>query len=244
MLEKQIVNTVGKLRLASQNMPKIWDGRKSILEMTDAGFKQWKQIEWLDSYFKFLCQKHFEGVIDMPGRKYGNMRFDGFSEISWDFKVQAANTTTYNIIANQAEAIADTINDYSYYGMILAIGEVEYNDQEKTFKKWQNQLTLKQYQYDTNRINKGAMSRYYKIGFLLSEIHFICLNSKTLNQCSALFQTGFGNANSNSRRTKIMIDIRNISNAALVATEIFYGKIPLNEVFKAERTTKLSTSAS
>ena len=225
MLEKQIVNMVGKLRLASQNMPKIWDGRKCILEMKDAGFKEWQQIEWLDPYFKFLCQKHFDGIIDMPGKKYGITEFDAFCEISWDFKLQAVNTTTYSIIANNVDAIVKIINDSRYYGMILAIGEVEYNDQEKTFKKWQNQLTLQQYQHDTNRINRGAMSRYRKIAFLLSEIHFICLNSKTLNQCSVLFQTGFGNADSNSRHTKIMIDIRNIPNAALVATEIFYGKL-------------------
>ena len=230
MLETKIIDTVKKLRLASQNMPKIWDGRKSILEMKDTGFKQWRQIEWLESYFKFLCQKHFDCIIDMHGKKYSNTEFDAFHEISWDFKVQAANTTTYGIIANGVEAIANTINDYGYYGIILAIGEVEYNDQEKTFKKWQNWLTLKQYRYELNRINRGAMSKYRKTGFVLSEIHFICLNSKTLNQCSGFFQEGFRNTDSSPRHLKVMINIRKIPNAALVATEIFYGKMPPNEM--------------
>ena len=234
MLEKMIIETVEKLRLASQNMPKVWDGRRSILEMKDANFRYWRQMEWMDSYFKFLCQKHFTGIIDMPGKKYSITEFDAFREISWDFKTHAANTTNHTIITNNAKVIGNTISDYGYYGVILAIGEVDYNDEERTLKKWQNDLTLKQYQYEINRINKGAMSRYCKIGFVLSEIHFICLNSETLNQCSGLFQTGFGSADSSSRRTKITINIRKVPNAALVSTEIFYGKISPNEAFNTE----------
>ena len=225
MLKKKIVNTIQQLRLASQQMPKIWNGRKSILEMKDAGFKQWHQIEWLDFYFKFLCQKHFDSIIDMLGQKCGNMKFDAFREIPWDFKTHAANTTNHNIITNDAETIVNTISDYGYYGVILAIGEVEYNDEENTFKKWQNQLTLKQCQYEMNRINRGAMSRSRKIQFVLSEIHFICLNGETLNQCSGLFQTGFRNSDGTSKGPKIVINIRKIPDAALVATEISYGKM-------------------
>ena len=230
MLEKKIIDTVKKLRLASQNMPKVWDGRKSILEMKDANFEHWRQREWLEFYFKFLCQKHFDSVIDMPGKKYSNTEFNAFREISWDFKVQAANTTTYGIIANRAEAIANTINDYGYYGIIPAIGEVEYDDKERTFKKWQNRLILRKSRYELNRINRGAMSKYRKTGFVLSEIHFICLNSETLNQCSGSFQEGFRNTDSSPRQLKVMINVRKIPNAALVATEIFYGKTPPNEM--------------
>ena len=229
MLKKKIVDTVQQLRLASQQIPKIWNGRKSILEMKDADFKHWQQIEWLNSYFKFLCQKYFDGIIDMPGQKCGNTRFDGFREISWDFKTHAANTTNHNIITNDAEAIVNTISDYGYYGMILAIGEVEYNDAENTFKKWQNQLTLKQCRYEMSRINRGAMSRNRKIQFVLSEVHFICLNGGTLNQCSGLFQTGFRNSDGTSKGPKIVVNIRKIPDTALVATEIFYGKMDINE---------------
>ena len=59
MLETRIIDIVKELQLASQNMPKVWDGRKSILEMKDVDFEHWRQMEWIDSYFKFLCQKPF-----------------------------------------------------------------------------------------------------------------------------------------------------------------------------------------
>lgn len=225
MVEKKIVDTVEKLRLASQNMPKVWDGKESILEMKNADYKRWRQIEWLESYFKFLCQKHFGGIINIPGQKYSNMRFDAFREISWDFKVQAANTTIYNIIASGTEAIADTISNYGYYGMILAIGSVEYNDKEKTFKKWHDELRKEIYQYDTNRINRGVMSRTSKAAFVLEEIHFICFNSKALHKCCGMLQDSFGNTGSSKPKPKeTIIDIRKIPNTSVVATEIFYGK--------------------
>lgn len=221
MIDKKIVDIVEKLRFASQNMPKVWDGRNAILEMKEAGSRQWRQMEWMGFYFEFLCQKHFDSIIDMPGKKYGNTEFDAFREISWDFKAHAANTTRHDVIANDAEAIANTISDYGYYGMILAIGEVEYNDEERTFKQWHDQLKEGISQYEINRINRGAMSRRRKTEFVLSEIHFICLNSETLSQCSGSFQKGFRNADGSARQAKVMLNIRKIPDAALVATENF-----------------------
>ena len=45
VLEKMIIETVEKLRFASRNMPKVWDGKESVLEMKDADYKHWKQTE-------------------------------------------------------------------------------------------------------------------------------------------------------------------------------------------------------
>ena len=232
MLEKMIIDTVKKLRLASQNMPKVWDGRESILEMKDVGFKHWKQMEWMDFYFKFLCQKHFTGIIDIPGKKYGITEFDAFREISWDFKAHAANTANYNIIANDAEAIADAISNYIYYGMILAIGNVEY-DEDKTFKKWHDELRKETCEYEANKINTGVMSQTRKTAFVLEEIHFICFDSEALQKCCGILQDSFGDTVSNKLKPKeIIIDIRTIPNASVVATEIFYGKVSYDSKFQ------------
>lgn len=221
MLPKTITDTVENLRLAAQNMPKVWDGRAAILEMKNAGYKHWRQMEWIGFYFQFLCEKHFDGLVEMPGVTYGRTEFDAFHQISWDFKAHAFNTTTHNVIANDAEAIANTLSDYGYYGLILAVGEVEYNDEERRFKKWHDQLKEGISQYELNRIKRGAMSRRRKTEFLLSEIHFICLNSGTLSQCSGSFQQGFRNADGSPRRAKVMINIAKIPDDALVATEDF-----------------------
>ena len=221
MLEKMIIDTAEKLRLTSQSMPKVWNGRESILKMRDAGFKYWRQEEWIDFYFKFLCQKHFAGIIDMPGKKYGNTEFDAFREISWDFKTDSINPGPYSVTANDAEAITNTINDYGYYGMILAIGEVEY-DEDTSFKKWHDDLSGEVSKYETNKINAGIMSRTRKTGFVLKEIYFICLANETLHQCGGLLQDYSGKTESNILNPKdVIIDIGEIPNTAFVASEGF-----------------------
>lgn len=154
-LNQKIVDTTAQLQLASRNMPKIWAGRNAILEMKEGGSKNWKQMEWMGFYFEYLCQTHFDGIIDMPGKKYRNTTFDAFCEISWDFKAHAANTTRHDVITNDVEAIKSTLDDYGYYGIILAIGEVEYNDEQRTFKKWHDELKEGISKYEINRINRG-----------------------------------------------------------------------------------------
>ena len=229
---KKMIDPVEKLRLSSQSMPKVWDGRESILEMKDTGFEYWRQVEWIDFYFKFLCQKHFGSIIDMSSEMYKDTRFDAFREIPWDFKVQAANTASYNIITNDTEAIADAINTHGYYGIILAIGDVEY-DEVKTFKKWHDKLRKDICEYETNRINRGVMSRTRKTVFFLEEIHFICFDSETLHQCCGLLQDSFGGTGSNRlKRREIIVDIRKIPDASLIAKEIFSGKVGYDGKFQ------------
>ena len=219
MVKKKIIDTVEKLRLASQNIPKVWDGRESTLEMKDANFKYWKQTEWMDFYFKFLCQKYFTGTIDLPGKKYGITEFDAFREISWDFRVDSIDPSTYSVTANDAGAIADTISDCGYYGIILAIGNMKFDDKETSFKKWHDELRGKVSKYDTNKINGGIMSRTHKTAFTLEEIHFVCFDTETLGQCGGSFQKGFRNADGSSRREKVTVNIRKVPDAALIATQ-------------------------
>lgn len=221
ILADKIVDTVRNLRDSTKNMPKIWDGREAILEMKEGGSRQWRQMEWMGFYFEFLCDKHFSHLIEIPGKKYDNTQFDAFCDISWDFKAHAANTTRHDVVTNDVQAIRNTIEEYGLYGMILAIGEVEYNDEERSFKKWHDQLKEGISKYETNRINRGAMSRRRKTEFVLSEIHFISLNIDTLNECSSLYHQG-RNSNGKPRPPKYNVNIQKIPDEALVATQIFY----------------------
>lgn len=222
MLKKKIIDTVEKLGRASQNMPKIWDGRKSILEMKDADYKYWRQKEWPEFYFKFLCHRHFNSIIEISGKKYGNMKFDAFREIPWDFRVDSTDAKTYSVIANDAEIISDAISNYGYHGIILAIGNMEFDDKETSFKKWHDELRGKVSKYDRNKINSGIMSRTCKTTFSLKEIHFICFNSETLHQCCGLFQDSFGETDSNRPKKKeVRIDIGEIPDVAFVITKNF-----------------------
>lgn len=212
---------VARLISASSSMPTRWDARDAILAMKDAAYPHWRQMEWIGFYFQFLCERAYKGVLEMPGRKYGRVEFDAFAEICWDFKAHAANTMRHDLITNDSEAIENAIHEYGYYGLILAIGEVEYNDEERTFKKWHDALKGGQSSYEIARIERGAMSRRRKTEFLLREIHIICLDSSSLNACSGSFQEGFRNADGSPRRKKVLVSIPNIPDSAIAETVRF-----------------------
>jgi hypothetical protein len=69
---------IGKILKA---VPKIWDGKKSILEMKKQKFAHWKQMEWIGFYFQFLCEKYLKDFMKIPGPKYDNVRFDGYIDL-------------------------------------------------------------------------------------------------------------------------------------------------------------------
>ena len=126
------------------------------------------------------------------------------------------------LLQNDAKAIADTLHDYGYYGTILAIGAMEYNDEKASFKKWHDELRGKVSKYDTNKINSGIMSRTRKNVFILEEIHFICFNNETVHQCCGCLQDCAIKADNNGlKRKEVVIDIIEIPDVALVATETF-----------------------
>ena len=221
MLNQKIVDTAESLRLASRNIPKIWDGRNAILEMKEGGSKNWKQTEWIGFYFEFLCHIHFDGIIDMPGKKYGNTEFDAFAEITWDFKAHVAKPKSATIITNDTEAIENTIDDYGYYGIILAVGEAKYNDEDGTFRRWHQDLKGEISKYTLDRKKRGVKPKTRKTEFILSKIHFACFDIETLGKCGGSFQKGFRNASGSPRRAKVTINIRKVPDDALIGTEVF-----------------------
>lgn len=216
-----IVEVSQRLQAASLSIPKVWDGRDAILEMKDAGYRHWRQMEWPGWYFQFQCESIFNGILEMPGKKYGNVEFDAFREISWDFKSHTANTASHTIITNDTEAIGRAIDEQGYYGLILAVGEVEYNDEERTFKRWHDELKGGMSAYERRRIARGAMSRRRKTEFVLDRIHILCLNEEMLNVCSGSFQEGFRNADGSPRRSKVTVNVQKVPDEAILITQQF-----------------------
>ena len=147
---------VKQLQSASSSIPRTWDGRDAITKMKDAKFRHWKQMEWMGFYFEFLCERKFADLLTMPGTRYGNTTFDGFRSICWDFKAHAGNTTNHQVITNDTSAVESAIKEYGHYGLILANGIVEYNDDARTFKQWHDTLKGGTSSYELARINRGA----------------------------------------------------------------------------------------
>jgi hypothetical protein len=177
-----------------KNIPLVWDGRKSILEMKESGFPHWKQMEWIGWYFQFLCERFLKDIVEIPGPKFGNVRFDGSLKNSWDFKAHAINTSSHQIIVNDSEATATGIKKFGSVGLILSMGKVEYNDEQRTFQKWHEALKGGKSKYELERIKRGAWSRLRKTEFNLEQISFIKIDDNVLIKCGS-FQRDFRNSN-------------------------------------------------
>lgn len=190
-------------------IPKIWDGRGAVLEMRDAGFPHWKQMEWMGFYFQFLCENNLKNIMQIPGPRYSNVLFDGFLGRPWDFKTHAMNTSSHQIIVNDSEAIAQAIEEYGEVGVVLALGKVKYNDEERKFQKWHEKIKGEESKYVKDRKQRGAWSRLRKVSLNLQQISFIRITDATLIKTGS-FQEDFRNSNGLPRRPKMLIDLEKI----------------------------------
>lgn len=202
-------SAVGEIKPILTQLSVHWDGKEAILEMKNSNFSHWKQMEWMGFYFQFLCEKNLSKIMEMPGPCYGNVPFDGLKNIPWDFKAHAMNTSSHQIIVNDSEATAKAIKEYGQVGLILALGKVEYNDENRTFQKWHEILKGGKSQFELDRIKRGAWSRIRKVVFDLQQISFIKITDKTLIKCGS-FQTDFRNSDGSPRRAKVLIDLEKI----------------------------------
>ncbi len=192
-----------------KRIPKIWDGRGSVLEMRDAGFPHWRQMEWIGFYFQFLCENNLKDIMQIPGPRYGNVSFDGFLGRPWDFKAHAMNTSTHQIIVNDSEAVARAIEEHNEVGVVLALGKVKYNDEARKFQKWHEKIKGEESKYVKDRKQRGAWSRLRKVSLELQQISFICITDATLIKTGS-FQEDFRNSNGLPRRPKMLIDLEKI----------------------------------
>lgn len=202
---------VASKKLASMllSVPKHWDGKQAIEDMRNAGFPHWRQMEWIGFYFQFLCAQHLAPIMRIPGPRYGNVEFDGLYKIPWDFKAHAMNTSSHQVIVNDSQAISSAITEFGCVGLILAMGQVEYNDEERTFQKWHSILKGGISEYEKERMKRGAWSRLRKVSLELKQISFIQITDATLIK-SGSFQSDFRNSNGKPRRAKVLLDLEKL----------------------------------
>lgn len=207
MENEDLTSVIQKIENSLQYIPSFWDGKASILEMKAAGNRQWRQMEWIGFYFQFLCETNLSHFMQIPGKKYGNVTFDGFSMFPWDFKAHVINSGRIEVIVNDSEAISQAIDEYDKIGLILASGTAVYNDESGKFRDWHDSIKGKKSIYVKERIKRGAPSRRRKDSFNLDEILLIGLDDELLERTGS-FQKGFRNADGSPRRKKVLLNLK------------------------------------
>ena len=219
MISTKLVKQLEKIL---KQIPVVWDGCEVILEMRDAGYPHWKQMEWVGFYFQFLCENKLPPIVKIPGPKYGNVEFDGFSEIPWDFKAHprknANGKINSSVIINDRQAIVEAIKQYGGVGLILAIGDAEFNDEDRNFQIWHKKLKGKMSDYEKKRILRKAPSRLRKTSFKLKEIVLILLDKQAIKKLNS-FQEGFRNSDGSLRRAKILLNLNSVTSIKTIRPE-------------------------
>lgn len=211
MISKKLITRLEELLT---QMPTVWDGRKAVLEMRNAGYPHWKQMEWIGFYFQFLCDTKLSPVVTIPGPKYDRVEFDGFSEIPWDFKAHpdknANGQNNKSVIVNDRLAIVKAIKQFGSAGLILAIGNAKYNDEDRSFQVWHKKLKGGLSNFEKQRMLRKAPSRLRKTAFRLREIKLILLDDGKVRGLGS-FQEGFRNSDGSPRNAKVLLDLENIT---------------------------------
>ena len=190
-------------------LPEYWDGKESICFMRDNGCRNWRQMEWPGWYFQFQCERILKQScgFEVPGPKYGNVEFDGLCEIPWDFKVHTNNSSSgAKVPTNGYQEVLQALQTYEKVGFIIACGDAVFDDENKSFKIWHDNLKGKTSKYEQERIKRGASSRRRKAGFSFDSLEFVFVDRQTIGYCGT-FQTGMRNSDGSPRNAKVMIDL-------------------------------------
>lgn len=197
----------------SKNLPDFWDGKECIEYMKQNDCRNWRQMEWIGFYFQFMCEKILSrnAFMQTPGPKYGNVEFDGFKTIPWDFKAHSINKSKSDngkIPTNGCAESNQAIEEYGTIGFIIISGESDYDDDNQSFKKWHDLFKGGTSNYEKERIKRKAPSRKRKINFTPRELIFVFVNKDNVQSCGK-FQANFRNADGSARNPKLMLDIKN-----------------------------------
>ncbi|MEP0806120.1 MAG: hypothetical protein HRF47_11550 [Chloroflexota bacterium] len=187
-------------------LPTKWDGKASVLEMKEADFN-WRQMEWWGFYFELLCYRQLAGEFSIPGDKYGSAAtscFDLKRSINWDLKAKAIKSDDHRSILNDTEAMDWSVEKYGVHGLMVGLCDVEYNDKNRSFQRWHEELKGGKSKYQLEREKRTSVSRYRKTSAELQEILFLVVTPENISLLGIHHQGR--NSNGKPRPPKYMLD--------------------------------------
>ena len=200
-------NDIAVFKERLKELPVDWEGRTSILELKEVDYN-WRQMEWWAFYFEYKATELLKGACQVPGDRFNNVEFDLKTTINWDLKAKAIKSDDTKVILNDIEAMKQSIADHGSHGEIIALCDVEYNDDDRSFQKWHSDLKGGLSKYEEKRRARTSNSRYRKTHAQLAEILFVILEDKDLGSLMEMRQGR--NSNDTTRRPKFMLDLDSI----------------------------------
>ncbi len=203
-MTSDFANDIKKMKTLLADIPLVWEGKKSVLELKEANFN-WKQMEWWAFYFEHLCYGRLLDNFEVPGDRFGTVTFDLKGSVNWDLKAKAIKSDDHRCILNDCGAIDDSIDKYGEHGVIIALCDVEYNDVDRSFQKWHSELKGGLSAYEKKRRARTEVSRYRKTKADLAELLFFRFDASSADLLGRMNQGR--NSNGAPRPPKYMLDL-------------------------------------
>lgn len=210
---------IAKAKKALATLPRVWEGKKSVLELKEANYN-WRQMEWWAFYFEHLCHQRLAGVFQIPGERFGTVGFDLRGCVNWDMKAKAIKSDDHKCILNDCSAIDATIAKYGEHGVLIALCDVEYNDVNRTFQKWHSELKGGLSAYEKERRTRTEVSRYRKTRAELAELLFLRFDKAAVARLGRMNQGR--NSNGAPRPPKYMLDLEDVD--GMLEDRVTFGK--------------------
>ena len=205
MISRHVLKDADRIKEALGKLPKFWDAKSAILYLKAKDY-QWRQMEWIGFHFELLSTELLEKrSFTIPGDKYGNTTFDCKHAINWDMKSHAIRSDTHKAILNDVEAVDDSIEEHGCHGVILALLDVEYNDDNRSFQKWHSELKGGLSDYERDRMARNATSRYRKRSAQLQQVLILSID-KNNKDLLGIYNQG-RNSDGSPRPPKYMLNI-------------------------------------
>lgn len=200
-----IANDIKEAKKIITAFPTYWEAKACILEMKQVD-RNWRQMEWCGFYFEHLFRESGQNHFSMPGDRIDRVSFDMKAAINWDLKMKAVNSGSEAAILNDSTAIDKAIASDGYYGAMMALCDVEYNDVDRSFQLWHENLKGGPSAYTQETRQRTTVSRLRKTKAKLEAIVFITIDKAELG---ALKQMNQGrNSNGRPRPPKYMLSLK------------------------------------
>ena len=162
------------LAVLEETFPERIDGREAVLQLKEADYN-WKQMEWQGWYFEYEAFTALTGELGGDvGPTFDSTAFDYQRDHVWDLKAHSTTTPSGNerrdMYLNDKTSVEDCIRANDGIGFIVAHGDPEYDDDDRSFYHWHQELKGGKSDYVKRREERDAPSRERKRAFHLDRI--------------------------------------------------------------------------
>ncbi|MDD4455485.1 hypothetical protein [Methanoculleus sp. UBA430] len=187
------------------------DGREAILEMKEAGFPGWQEVEWPGFHVKFLVQRECREKLNGEVQPYDldKKRHLVRGDYVWDTRFHA-NERSDDIPLGDVKGYNDLVKEHGGIGLLVVDAAVV-KDENGDFRRWHEELKGGSSEYSLERERDGRPPRERKSRYLIVGVYAYFFTLDDLNKgimdgwTDDDFQRTMRNANGARRKSKYLL---------------------------------------